>query len=143
MSYRKKISLFILISFVGLFLGYCLTYPTNFGICQSTDDACSLSLAYSIGTPLLFGIPTITLILFILLLLPQQVFNVWKKFALFAIPLAIIWIALIPIQCSEGFTIISCLDRKLATWLASGLFLGISLIIILVKSLGKNVSESR
>ena len=77
-------------------------------------------------------VPLVILLLF----LRQEVFKTWSKFAMVAIPLAVIWIALTPVQ--SGSSAIAGLgiaeDRESVTWIVSILFLVISLIIIAVKS---------
>ena len=140
MSYRKKIFLFLFvlpIIWVVLLIGpICRPDVQNAYICRGEwinqiGDASQALFLF----PLIFAFLAL-----IFLFTPERAYNTWKKFALAAIPLSAIWIATTPVNCGGGFGLSLCFDKEAITWLASGLFLGISLIIILVSSLQKKSS---
>jgi len=66
-----------------------------------------------------------------LLFLKEKVYKAWRTFALFAIPLSLLWIFLTPIHGSGG---ILATGREYITFLVSGLFLAISYILIIYKA---------
>ena len=114
--------------------GYC---PEGEGYIFGSESRCFNHLGDSIGQPLLMLSLSLMIITFILLFLRPEIFKTWSKFAMVAIPLGAILIALTPVQSSSG--VIAGLgigeDRESVTWAVSILFLLISLTIIVIKSI--------
>ncbi len=133
---NKKAFNIILLSLFGLVVSTIFSYPDKLSICSVSDSVCIYKITENFTQPV--GMLSITLLIcgISLLFLRPEVFKTWSKFAMAAIPLAVIWIALTPVQSSSGgtFGIGIAETRESVTWIASILFLVISLIIIAVKS---------
>ncbi len=100
---------------------------------SSRNFVCQGKYGESLGQPLALGSVSFFLISIILLFVKKEVFVLWSKFALVAIPLLVLWIILTPVTCGAALGV--CLDKELVSWYASISFLIISLIIIIYKSL--------
>lgn len=83
------------------------------------------------------AIPGIVLILLSLCLLfvREQTYKSWRKFAYFGIPIEVIIIWFAPFQIPTGTGLVYQFTKESSSWLVSGAFLLISLIIIITKSL--------
>ena len=133
MNPKKNIVISLVVSIVLILVGYYLTNPEMFGLCTPNElGYCATPYNRSIGQPLVLGMISVSLSLLVLLF-RQEAFQAWKKFAVWAIPLGVVPIALTPVQ-SGGAIGIPSIDREIATWLVSGAFLLISLVIIFRKS---------
>lgn len=73
---------------------------------------------------------------FILIFLKEQVFNSWKKFAIPFIVFSAIWITFAPANCSGGWAGFGgcTFSKEIVAWFTSGIFLIISILIIIYKS---------
>ena len=136
---HRKITRMLVLIFSALFIGGLIINNTfSIGLCAESDYNCDLLWGEGLALPLWFGSLTVLIILGLLYFRPQEVFNSWKKFAIWAIPLGAIFIAISPVSCEGGlgaFTGVCFWTKEIATWWLSGLFFLISLLIILVKSL--------
>jgi len=122
MSYRKKNGI-LLTFFTALLL---------FGFLHTNADPMWLP-----GFILIF----ISIFLFFT---KEQVFNSWKKFAIWYIPISAILIFLSPTGHSSGLGGPSlAIDREAATMFLSGLYLIISLLIITIKSISLRNQEKK
>ena len=137
MSYKKQILILLTVFIVIFIVGFELASPRDIGLCAKNDSVCNYEFGASYGLPIWFLSLAIILTLIVLLFSPERAYHAWKKFALVSIPLGAIWIATTPVSCGGGFGLSLCFNKEAITWLTSGLFLGISLIIILVSSLRK------
>ncbi len=114
MKYKKNIMILLVISFIAtLVIFYFFT---------EMDPNWLLTFSLS-------------LIFFILLFTKEAVFNAWKKFGIWYIPLAAILIFLAPSDSGGSFGFSMGIDREGATMFLSAIFLIASLIIIILKSI--------
>lgn len=129
-----KKNMFLFMVSISLFLlSFVIIYPEKFGLCETLDRECIYPNAFNIGEPLLITAPILAFISFILFFTKPEVFKAWSKFAIFAIPLLVIFIISTPVQCSAALGM--CLDKELASWASSIVFLILSLIVIFYKTL--------
>lgn len=133
MSHRKILGILLGVSILGIISGFFIVYPEYFGVCVNNQDCIdSKFLIFNIAHPLVLGLIPLLPILFILLFLPRAIFNTWKKFAVFIIPISIVLIIITPVYCHAPLGL--CFDKKLTTQFLSISFAIISLIIIIYKS---------
>src|SRR3989344_3578725 len=119
---RNKNAKYLLIASVVLIvIGYFIFNPQYLGSCEPNQNGyCRIELSRSLGEPLvlasLVGLFPVSLIL---MFIKEEVFKTWSKFAMVAIPLAVIWIALTPVQSSSGAIagIGIAEDRESVTWI--------------------------
>ena len=114
-------------------------FPEYFGfweLCEGTYmqqgvKECFAQFGLSIGKPLYFAAWYIAPVFFILAFLPQT-YNSWKKFGLWALPLGVILVAIMPVsgqpfagvpsrgitalRLAQGFLIISVLIMAYSWW---------------------------
>ncbi|MEK7535845.1 MAG: hypothetical protein AAB590_02435 [Patescibacteria group bacterium] len=136
MSYKKKIlSVFVLV-LVLIAVGYAMIYPEAVGLCENSDRVCIGSYpTFSVGEPLAYSMTILAIILLLFFFLSEHTFTAWKKFAIWAIPLGAILIALTPVSnYGAGGIGIPSFDREIVTWVVSLAFLLVSFIIIAIKS---------
>ena len=132
---NKKAGYITLLALIGVSIAQ-FTDPVLLGICPTNASTCIFEFTETYTQPL--GLISLSLIFIsiVLLFLWPEVFKTWSRFAMVAIPLAVIWIALTPVQSSSGS--IAGLgigdDRESVTWFVSIFFLAVSFIIIAVKS---------
>lgn len=86
MNTRKITFGLLLLSLIGLGVGYVLTNSIMFGLCSHDQYSCR-ELLNNVGDPLYYGMPALALVFLILVFLPQA-FSAWKKFAIWFIPIA-------------------------------------------------------
>lgn len=132
MSHRKILGILLGLSILGVVLSLAFS-PGIYSFCrifQSCTD--SDFIIFNIAHPLVLGLIPLLPILVILILLPGAIFNAWKRFAIFLIPISIILITITPVQCSAPLGM--CFDKILTTRFTSIGFVIISLIIIIYKS---------
>lgn len=127
MSHRKKIGLLLVLSVIIFTAGYIILFPEKFGSYSSPLSEVSL------GKPLVWGMPSIIFVLFILLFFSQKIFRTWSKFALFFVPLSVLWIGLTPFYCGGFFSL--CITNDLLTLFLGALFLLSSLGIIIYQKI--------
>ena len=138
----KRVLWTILILSVPLFIiGFVPLFPESFGLCKNKFDFDCLRqfrnnyvfyLAYlTILAPLAFLFCSVLL----LRLKSNEAFQAWKKFAKIYLSIAFAIILLFAFSSGGGgnFGLGGGMDTEGATWILSGLFLFISLIIIGVK----------
>jgi lipopolysaccharide export LptBFGC system permease protein LptF len=65
----------------------------------------------------------------------KEIFNSWKHFALWWLPLSAFFIFIASPTGGDGFGLDGMIDREIVTWWFAGLFLLISLILITYKSI--------
>ena len=131
---NKSGKLPLIISVILLIMGIGIVFPDKIGICNAENWDCILKFPiFELGRPLIIGSFFLVFISIVTLFLRQEVFKTWSKFAMVAIPLGAILIALTPTQGNGSFATPD-IDREIITWFVSILFLAISLIIIAIKS---------
>lgn len=130
MSYKKKSYWILLGSIVGFIIAVVLTSPSSLGLCPAGDRFCFDPYDEIIGQPLgIFSVCLFFLSL-ILLIMHEQVFRVWLKFAVIFLPVAIILIAITPSTSGS----IDPIEREPVTLFLAVVFFVTSLIIIAIKS---------
>ncbi len=123
MSYRKKISLLMILVFFWAVVGYFFAEIVRL---KSFDN-----LDIYFGIPLFLFSLVFIILLFFFLFTKEIVFNSWKKFAKIFISIAMILIIITPTQYGG----IVGIDKESATWSLASLFLLASLTIIIWKSI--------
>ena len=131
---KKSVIIWIIISAVVLALAWYVAHYEDIGLCQVNDVHCG-NYYEAIVTPTIFFSASILLSVIFLLFLSEDTYKKWRKFALWAIPMGIIILFLAPSDSSTSMAIGKDFSKETASWLVSGLFLIISLIIIIRKSL--------
>ena len=128
----KKINLLLLLlSIAGIMVGYSIIFPERVGLCvpNSVDRSCELKFPSSeLGEPLYWGSVALASIFLILLFVPREVFKTWRKFAVPYIILATLLIAITPVHGN-----LATPNREQVTWWLSGLYVILSLIVILYR----------
>jgi len=124
MNHRKKIGILLLSSLFGVLVGYLTIYPEILGH----------KYVFSVGDPLFLTSLSLSIIFLILLFTKEAVFNSWKKFGIWYIPLAAVLIFLAPSSSGGSFGYSMGFDREAVSMFTSALFLIISLLIIAIKS---------
>lgn len=122
MSHRKILGILLVLSFIVLCIGLIFMFNQKL----SAGD-----LLFAVGKPLVFEIAPIIVVLFFLLFFSKEVFNLWRWFALVLIPIFAIWIFSTPTLCTS----LICFDRTATAWYSSVIFLFISLIVIITKTI--------
>jgi len=127
MNYKKQIYIFLLLAviLIGIWVVGALCLRNNLQTCVIPyldnpffDFTGPIGLVVILSTlPLLF--------------LKEKVYKAWRIFALWAIPLSLLWIFLTPVYGSGG---ILSTGREYITFLVSGLFLTISYLLIIYKA---------
>lgn len=135
MEQRKLI---LIISVIGTLVGYVLSNPLVFGICQrkylfNNIQGCLDSTISGIGEPLLIFSILLVVILSILLFLNKNIFKSWLRFAAWWIPLSIILIVITP-ETSNSWMPLYFIGKGTVTVLMAGIFSIISLILIAWKT---------
>ena len=129
---KNKIVQFIPVLIALVAIGF--RYFSNW--CIDSSSFCYGTLAHQIALsftkPLFFFSLFLLPITIILIFIPRSTFNSWLKFAAWAIPLAIIFIALTPVS-SYAYMDLFPFYRDDAARLAGGVFAGVSLILIIWK----------
>ena len=145
MNHKKILLGLIVVSIIALGVGYVLSEPLKFGICESTYSyvengpavGCTESFGENIPEPLLWAFLSLLFITIPIFFVRREVFLAWAKFAGVAFPLMLGVLLYTYNNESEsgGFNPMGALtDEYLATFLLPPLFLIISLFIIGIKS---------
>ena len=132
MNHRKILGILLGLSILGVVSSLAFS-PGIYSFCrifQSCTDSDFIIL--NIAHPLVLGLIPLLPILVILIILPRAIFNTWKRFAIFLIPISIVLITITPVQCSAPLGM--CFDKIVTAKLTSISFAIISLIIIIYKS---------
>ena len=128
----KKVTLgFLTLSLIGFAGGYLLTNSYDLGFCYSdfetnTFDVSCHEFFERVGNPLFYGMPALALVFLLLLFVPRA-FPVWKKFAIWFIPLAMLLFVAYPEPGSGDY--FSPYPEQVFQWVSAG-YVFISLIII-------------
>ena len=132
MNHRKILGILLGLSILGVVSSLAFS-PGIYSFCrifQSCTDSDFIILIFA--HPLVLGLIALLPILVILIILPRAIFNTWKRFAIFLIPISIVLIIITPVYCHAPLGM--CFDKKLITRFLSITFAIISLIIIIYKS---------
>lgn len=133
MSHKKTVGILLGLSVLCFVVGILFTTPEQYGICPlDTTFSCIEPLGNNIGQPLFMGSLVLVIIFLILFFLPHNFFRAWLKYVAWFIPVAILWIATSDVNCGGYLPV--CFDKELATWWSSGIFLVLSLIVIIAAS---------
>ncbi len=133
---NKQILVPLILSLIGFGVGYVLTNSIKFGICISNDvvtDASCINLYERLGDPLFYGMGALALVFFILLF-TSYAFSIWKKFAVWFIPLATLLFIFYPEPGSGD--LFSPYPEQVFQWV-SVLYVLISIAIIAIVRLWK------
>lgn len=136
--------MFITVIFFTLgLIGFFLTDPSSLGICHPDSISCDNFYGEGIGFPMMMVGTSIFIVSLLLYLFRELIFKSWLKFTYWYIPIAAIFIILSPVDGGGSFLPIGA-DKELSSWFFSVLFLIISVVIIIVKSvkLKKNSKNS-
>lgn len=126
MSHKKIVGILLGISILLFVTALLVMLPCD----PQRNFVCEGRLTEALGQPLLFSSITLLFVFLILLFLPQNYFKAWLKYATWFIPVAILWIATSDVNCGGYLPV--CFDKELATWWASGMYLVLSLVVIIV-----------
>lgn len=130
---KAKIIQFIpvLLAIIAIGFSYFSQWCTTAGqVCFRTIlDRMIPEITYPLYFFALFSLPIAIILVFI----PRNIFNSWLKFAVWAIPLAIIFIAITPVSNPGAYMDFFPFYRDDAARLSSEIFSGISLILIIYK----------
>jgi hypothetical protein len=127
---KKKILTLLVLSIIGLGVGYILTNSVEFNLCMHDAYLCRDSLN-NIGDPIFYGMGALSIV-FLALLFAKKSFRAWKKFAIWFIPLATLLFIFYPDPGAGDY--FSPAPEQLFQWV-SGLYIIISLIIITISRL--------
>ncbi len=131
MNPKTITALFLGLSIVALVSGVLLTSPEQYGICAPDKTfTCIEPIGNNIGQPLFMGSIALVIVFLILFFLPPIYFKAWLKYAAWFIPVAVIWIAMSDVTCGGYLPL--CFDKELATWWSSGLYIVLSLVVIVM-----------
>jgi len=126
----------LVLSIVGLLVGLILGSITEYtDFCRWPNQFCEF-IDNVVMQPFVFLSLAVLFALVILFFLKTQVFLAWHKFALWYLPIAfglIILTALSSSSSDMGIDLFS-IDSEQVTWLTSGLFLLISVVLVIYKS---------
>lgn len=119
----------LVVSLVGLGLGYILTNSIQFGICIANEkitEASCINFYERLGDPFFYGMGALALVFLVLLAVPKA-FEAWKKFAIWFVPLAALLFIWYPEPGSGDF--FSPYPEQVFQWV-SGLYVLVSLVLI-------------
>lgn len=130
---RKKISI---VSLIGLIVGFILASSDFLAYCRKFEFCNSKILGEYIGVPLLFLSSAVFVFSIISIKLRDEVFQSWKRFTKYFIPIAYIIILLTPTWGSGGFGpgFGGFPDKETMTYWLTTIFSLVSLILVIVKS---------
>ncbi|OGZ10747.1 MAG: hypothetical protein A3C93_05520 [Candidatus Lloydbacteria bacterium RIFCSPHIGHO2_02_FULL_54_17] len=115
-----------IVAVIGLVFSFALDYLRDFGVSYSTYKTFVEPLFFISGALLITVGP--------LLLVRDEVFSTWLKFAKWWLPLSLVLIILSPTDGSSAF-FPALFSKELTSMWMGGLFVAISLLLIGVKSL--------
>lgn len=122
-------------SILFLLVGLLFALPQKFWLCAGNDWVCISSLSGNIGEPLTLFMALFIPSALLVFAFRNIVYQAWKKFALFYIPLSVILIALVPVSCGGNFISFFCLNKENTSWLTAGGFFIITIILIITKKI--------
>lgn len=89
MNTKEIIKILFGFSIIGSFVGYVFTNSVVFNLCTQNAISCR-STFNQIGDPLFYGAVALSVVFLVLLFVPQA-FKVWKRFAIWFIPLGVLF----------------------------------------------------
>ena len=131
MNYRKELGILILVTVFILSAGYLIIHQESIGLCLGIESNCSNTIMYSLGKPLFYGFFYPLVILITLVFFSEKIYLSWKKFSKWCFPIFVTLVLVSKPLCSS----IICLDRTETSILLGKIFFGLSLLIIIGKSL--------
>jgi len=142
---KNKILIYILGgSFVVFVLSVIFSEPLRFGVCRNiytwipqNDGVEVTGCSDDTGiaqAPGMFSF-IVFLLSLILLFLHKEIFQSWKIFTYWWLPISFLFILGAPSSGGGSIGIGGSIDREIVTWWFAGLFLVISLILIIYKSI--------
>ena len=139
MKQKKVISLFVILCVVLLFVLNLLwkseSTIVSLGFCDIAGSTCTYYFTIGVIKPFMLCLFSILATLLILFFVREEVFKSWLRFAYWAVPIGVIILWISPTTTPGGFgPDMFDFTKQTASWLVSGAFLIISLIIILRKS---------
>lgn len=143
MSHKKLVMILLGLSIIGFVIGIVLTESVSVGICGVDERFGCIRPLYTIGQPFAIFSFALGLIFLLLLFLPKKFFDAWLKYAAWFIPVAIIWIAITSDNCQGGLGLGLCFDKELATWWASGMYVVLSLGVLLTTYIRSRHTKGR
>jgi len=129
------------VSILGIGISYIFANPVLFNVCRNTyewggETRCMDSFSESIVLISGFFSLSLLLISLILFFLRPEIYTSWWKFARIYLPVALALILLMGFSDDGGSWGVSAdFDAEITIWFTAGLFLLISLILIIYKSL--------
>ena len=132
---KTKITQFIPAIFALLIIGFRYFSQWCIGAGQICFRTLLDRMYLYITNPLFYFAVFFLLIAFVLVFIPRKIFNSWFKFAIWAIPLSFIFIALTPDSNPGTYMDFFPFYRDDAARLAGELFSAISIILIIWKSI--------
>lgn len=118
-----------LVFFLGiLFLLSNFCSPQFWVGCRGVNDFVGVMIMFSVVFPFLLPFSLLTY------KLPEQVFRSWLHFTYAWIPISLLFIFTTPVT-SHSWAISVGSGRETITWIMNGLFVVISLVLIIVKSI--------
>src|SRR3989344_1754802 len=125
---KRKI---LILSIFGIIMGLFFSDFCKFG--KGLPGSC-YDIQEGVGVPI--GLYSIALFILssVSYFLDDQIFNSWSKFAKYYLPIAFLFILSTVISPGSGSWASSGFDSELATWFTVGLFVVISIFIIVIKS---------
>lgn len=99
--------------------------------CMNNDSFCNYE---ALITPFFLCMPALFLVALIMLFVSEQVFASWKRFAKWTIPISALILYLVPADTPSSWATGADLTKETASWGISLVFLLISLIIIVSKT---------
>ncbi len=140
MNYRKIVGILLAIALVMFVIGFVVSFPNRVGLCAAFNSTCPFyALTFSVGNPLYLGTIPLIIAFLIILLAKREVFDGWKWFAGIFLPIAVIWTANLPENCTS----LVCSDRSGAAQMFGYIFLIITLIIAVYKTLRSRASNKK
>lgn len=137
---KKVIRIILIISVLVFIVGFIPLFPHTFGLCEERFDSIRKCEAWYRDNLLPMARLTVIspIVFFVAFLrsLSSEVFNSWKKFAKYYLPIAAVLIVTDILFSSRGsgWGVSTNFDTELTTWWLAGIFFVVSLIIIAVKS---------
>ena len=132
MNYRKKIVVLFCLFLLITLLTFVYVIANNGIVCNSYscfDFLFNEKYVLFIFTPLFVSVSLLFVIFF-----SEQVFGIWKKFAMFAIPLMLIGILLIKVNPMECGVLI-CVNRTFMIFFSGILYLILSFLVTIISAI--------
>ena len=125
MDFKKIVNPLLLVSIVFCAVGYALLHYSEIICSQTYESLCN----FGFGKPFFLGFGQLGIIFFIVRFMPKEVVRAWSYFAVWYVPLAILWIVSIPYYAS-GFLVP---DKNGFILMLGGIYMAVSVVIILAR----------